>query len=55
MVSKSSKEISILCVCFFDKTPVLFLASKTLVIADAARELSEGLKLRFLTSVKDNQ
>ena len=39
----------------FQQDTGAFLASKTLVMADTARELSEGLKLRFLTSVMDNQ
>lgn len=47
MVSNSSKEITILFVCFFNKPPVLFLASKILVMADRARELSEGLKIKI--------
>lgn len=55
MVSYSSKEITILCVCFFNKTPVLFHASKTLVTADTARELSDGVKVGFLKGVVGNQ
>ena len=55
MVSNSLKEITVLCGCFFNETTVLFLASKTLVMADTACELSEGLKLRFLTSLMDSQ
>ena len=47
MVSNSLKEITILCGCFFNKTPVLFLASKILVMADTARELSESLKIKI--------
>ena len=47
MVSNSLKEITVLCGCFFNETTVLFLASKILVMADTARELSEGLKIKI--------
>ena len=47
MVSNSSKEITVLCGCLFNETTVLFLASKILVMADTARELSEGLKIKI--------
>ena len=47
MFSNSSKEITVLCGCFFKETTVLFLASKILVMADTARELSEGLKIKI--------